>query len=183
MLFQLCAALLDHGNQFGPVFEVWVHLLKQRQVVGSEPVDGRLHLLVRVSQRLERTGATVQAGLKQFPLHVHHTPFAQFMPMRHVTCPRNQLQVGEVFAGQVNNFEALLFVVNGDHQHACHTGAGRAQQIQARRIAIKDAITKTARGFNHFGVVVKHGAGVALGNQQAANDLPKAAKTGDDDGG
>ena len=183
MLFQLRAALFDDGNYFRTVLVMRVKLLKQSQVVLPE-AHGALPGLVRwVAQQLQHAACAAQAGLKHLALDPHHAPVAQLVPVGHVSGSSHDLQLRKVLFGQVDDLDRLLHIV---HRHHQNFGAGRAcgaQQIKPGGIAVKHTEAKGAHGFNHFGVVVQHGGRNALGQQHAANDLPVAAKPGNDDGG
>ena len=66
----------------------------------------------------------------------------------------HDLQVGEVFARQLGDFEGLLGVVHRHDQDAGALGACDAQQIQPCGVAVEHAVAKGARHFQHVHAVV-----------------------------
>ena len=105
---------------------------------------------------------------------------AQLVVVRDVARPRDDRQVREVLAHQLGHLDALLDVVDGQHHHARLVGAGGAQQVQPRRVAVEHRPAEAAHGLDLLGVVLEHGGREAVGVEQAADDLPVAAEAGDD---
>ena len=127
LLFQLHAALLDHGYHFGAVLVVRVKLLKQRQVVLPKALGALPGLLGRLAQQLQRAAGAFQAGLKQLALDPRHAPVAQLVPVGHVFGPGNNFKLRKVCFDHFNQLDGLLNRVNRHHQHPGSTGACGAQ--------------------------------------------------------
>ena len=161
---------------------VRVHAVGQRNVVLAKAHQQRVGLGGFQAHVLEHAARADQAGLEHFALHLLDAQVAQFVPVREVAGTRHDFEVRKMLARQRRNLERCARCIHRQHQHARLGGARRAQQVQARGIAIKNAVAKGARHFQDVDAVVQHRGGNALGQQHARHDLPVAAKPRDQHG-
>ena len=91
-------------------------------------------------------------------------------------------ELREIPLGHLHHPQRLLQVVECHHQHAGALGAGGAEQVRPRRVAVIDLVAETADHLHLFGVLLQRGEGDAAHPQDAADDLPDPAEAADDDG-
>ena len=139
--------------------------------------------VVGIAQQLQHVAAGAQAAFKQFAFGQRDATVTQFVQVGHVAGTGHNLDVGEMLAYQVNDFQRLVHAVHRHHQHLRSFGTGGAQQVQPGGVAVEHASPDGASRLDHVHVVVQHGGGDVFTAQDAAHDLPIAAKAGNDDFG
>ena len=85
-----------------------------------------------------------------------------------------------MLAHAVGEREAVGDVVDGIHQQARVLRPRRAQQIEARRVAVEHLVAELAQQIDLLGVVIEHDGAHAVGEQQPGDDLAEAPEAGDD---
>ena len=85
-----------------------------------------------------------------------------------------------MLAHAVGEREAVGDVVDGIDQQARLARARRAQQVEARRIAVEHLVAELAQQIDLLGIVIEHDGAHAVGEQQAGHDLAEAAEARDD---
>ena len=139
------------------------------------PFRAEAHLLQGLLAQQQRRGE----GLA---LDDGHAALHQFIVMRDVARARQNRQCGQAQAHGVDQRQAVVHIVDGDHQRLRLLDAGRHQQVHARGVAIKHLEAELAQQLDLIRVVVEHRHADLVGRQQAADDLAETAKAGDDDG-
>ena len=164
------------------VLEVRRHFQQGLEVMRTEdagralrPFRAEAHLLQGLLAQQQRSG-------KGLALDDGHAALHQFIVMRDVARARQYRQLGQAQAHGVDQRQAVVHVVDGDHQRSGLLDAGRHQQVHARGVAIEHFKTELAQQLDLVRVVVEHRHADFIGCQQAADDLAETAKAGDDDG-
>ncbi len=111
-----------------------------------------------------------------------HATVLELVDVRHVACPRVDLQVREARSHAVDQREAVLHAIDRHHQDAGPLRAGGFEQVHAGGVPVEHLEIVLAQELDLVGIVVQHGHADPLRIEQAADDLAKAAKAGDQHG-
>jgi len=99
-------------------------------------------------QQLKHAARNVQTGLEQLALHMVDASGAQQVLINHFACPHHQLQMQDMAAQQLNNFQILAHMTDSHHQNAGAGGTYRAQHVQTGGVAKKHPVLKPAGRFD-----------------------------------
>ena len=133
------------------------------------------------AHQLEHAAPAHQRRIERLALDQLDAGLAQPVVVGDVARPGHHLQPREMLACQLRHRHALVDIVDGQHQHPSLAGAGGAQQVQPRRIAVEHLPAEAAHRFHLVGVVLQHRGAQAVGIEQPSDDLAVAAEAGDDD--
>ena len=104
----------------------------------------------------------------------------QFVGVAAVDGAGGDLDLGEVAADQFGDGEDAVAAGDGDDDHLGLGGAGGAQDVEARAVAVEHLDAEALDQLDLRRIVVDQGHLEALGAQQAGDDLAEAAIAEDD---
>src|SRR5260221_570598 len=107
----------------------------------------------------------LQRRFESLALHHGHAAQAQLEVVAHVARAAHDLEAGEIGAHALHQRDARVHVVDGVHQQPRLARSGGLEEVQARRVAVKDLVAELAQRIDLVRVVVEHHRANVVGEQ------------------
>ncbi len=134
----------------------------------------------RCAQPLEHPAPRQHRRLERLAFDDGHAACAQLEIVGHVARPRDDLELREVLAREIDERETVADVVDGIDEQRGTQSACRFEQIETRRVAVKHAKAKAPEHLDLIGVVIEHGGADPAREQEAPHHLAEAPEAGHD---
>src|SRR6185312_12411439 len=174
--------LIEHLGRLAHEADIGVAIVPERigvaeqfQVMLLEGGGDAARLVGRRAERDEGLLAEREGGAEGFALEHLDAERHQLVGMAAIDGARGDAGLGEVAADQLGNGDDAVATGHGDNNEACIGGAGGTQDIEPAAIAVEHLYTEALDQLDLRGIVVDQGHRVALGTQQAGDDLAEAA--------
>ncbi len=177
---QLVAAAPGPIDEALLVAELRHHRLEQLRARTPEAVGQPAGLERVEAEDLERRPARPERRFERLALDVRDAHLAQLEPVADVAGAGHDRRGRERLACRARELDAVVDVVDRDDDQLRPVGAGRAQQVEPRRVAVEHLGAEAPQQLDLVGVVIEHDRLVAGAGEHPLDDLPVAAEAGDD---